>query len=354
MMTLQTEASFTSSGLTALSKFVRLTLQSLALGLGALLAISGKISPGAIFASMFMVGRALAPIDLMVGSWKSILQARGAYNTLSETLNQTPTDISMTQLPRPEGRLQLENVGVLDPQRRPIIANITFQVDPGEVVAIVGPSGAGKSTLVRAISGAQIPDAGSVRFDGAEQRDWDPERLAEYIGFMPQEPALFAGTIKENISRFRSDLGEDSSSIDRTVVEAAQAAGAHDLILRLPSGYGYQLGLGGKGLSAGQAQRVALARALFRQPRYLILDEPNSNLDAEGDAQLIKTLEDAKAKGVSVLLVAHRLSVLPIVDKILVIKNGRLQTYGPRDEVFGRISPGEQPRIVVTNAQAKQ
>ena len=264
MMELQTEASLSSSGLSAASKFIRLALQSLALGLGALLAINAQISAGAIFASMFIVGRALAPIDQLIGSWRNIIQARGAYVKLCELFDETPPNIALTQLPSPQGRLEAENVTVLDPSRRPILANISFRIEPGEVVAIVGPSGAGKSTLVRALAGAVIPDGGLVRFDGADQRNWDSERLAEHVGFMPQEAALFVGTVKENISRFRNRLGEDPSLVDEATVEAAQLAGAHDLILRLPSGYDYMLGLGGKGLSAGQAQRIALARAVFR------------------------------------------------------------------------------------------
>ncbi len=345
MLRLQTEASLASSGLTATSKFVRLALQSLALGLGALLAIQAKISPGAIFASMFIVGRALAPIDQLVGSWKNIVQARDAYRKLCDLFAETPANIALTLLPRPEGRLEAENVTVLDPSRRPILANISFRIEPGEVIAIVGPSGAGKSTLVRALAGAVIPDGGLVRFDGADQRNWDSERLAEHIGFMPQEAALFAGTVKENISRFRSRLGEAAASIDEATVEAAQLAGAHDLILRLPSGYDYPLGLGGRGLSAGQAQRIALARAVFRSPQYVILDEPNSALDAEGDQQLTKTLEALKQRGVTVLIVAHRLSVLPVVEKLMVIREGRLVMFGPRDDILRELAPPPPARV---------
>ena len=351
MLQLQTEASLASSGLAATSKFIRLALQSLALGLGALLAIQAKISPGAIFASMFIVGRALAPIDQLIGSWKNIIQARNAYAKLCDLFNETPSNIALTLLPRPEGRLDAENLTVLDPSRRPILANVNFSIDAGEVVGILGPSGAGKSTLVRALAGAVIPDGGIVRFDGADQRNWDSERLAEHVGFMPQEAALFAGTIKENISRFRNRLGEDAALVDQSTIEAAQLAGAHELILRLPSGYDYMLGLGGRGLSAGQAQRIALARAVFRSPQYVILDEPNSNLDAEGDQQLIKTLEELKRRGMTVLLVAHRLSVLPVVEKLMVIREGRLVMFGPRDEILRELSPAPPPARVATRGR---
>ena len=351
MLQLQTEASLASSGLAATSKFIRLALQSLALGLGALLAIQAKISPGAIFASMFIVGRALAPIDQLIGSWKNIVQARNAYEKLCDLFNETPPNIALTQLPRPEGRLDAENLTVLDPSRRPILANVSFRIEAGEVVGILGPSGAGKSTLVRALAGAVIPDGGLVRFDGADQRNWDSERLAEHVGFMPQEAVLFAGTIKENISRFRNRLGEEAALVDQATIEAAQLAGAHEMILRLPSGYDYMLGLGGRGLSAGQAQRIALARALFRSPQYVILDEPNSNLDAEGDQQLIKTLEDLKRRGVTTLLVAHRLSVLPVVEKLMVIREGRMVMFGPRDDILRELAPAPPPARVATRGR---
>jgi len=351
MMQLQTEASMASSRITAVTKFVRLALQSLALGLGALLAIDAKVSPGAVFASSFIVGRALAPIDQLVGSWKAIIQARGAYGVLRDLFNEAPVDISLTQLPAPKGQLQVENLTVTDGQRRVILNSVTFPVAAGEMVAIVGPSGAGKSTLVRTLTGAMMPAAGVVRFDGADQRNWDSERLSQHVGYMPQEPSLFAGTVKENIARFRDRLGEDQAAVDESAVEAAQLAGAHDLILQLPGGYDYQLGLGGKGLSAGQAQRVALARALFRNPKYIILDEPNSNLDAEGDQQLLQTLEELKKRGTTILIVAHRLSVLPIVDKLLVIQDGRVKMFGPRDEVLRQIAPQPPATRVVAGGK---
>lgn len=339
MMELQTAASFDGSGLAAVSKFVRLLLQSLALGLAALLAIDGKISPGAVFASSFIVGRALAPIDQLVGSWRPIVQARGALRTLGELFGESSEQRVLTRLPAPEGRLDVENLTVADAAGRVIIGNVGFSVGAGEMVAIVGPSGAGKSTLARALAGAMLPSGGAIRFDGADQRNWDPELLAEHVGFMPQDSSLFAGTVKENIARFADRLGGDGAEVDEAAVAAAKAAGAHDMILRFPGGYDYPLALGGRGLSAGQAQRISLARALFRDPRYLILDEPNASLDAEGDQQLVRTLEQLKAAGATIIVVAHRLSVLPIVDKLLVMQDGRLAMFGERDEVLRRISP---------------
>jgi ATP-binding cassette subfamily C protein len=338
MMRLQTEASLASSGVTATSKFVRQFLQSLALGVGALLAIDGLISPGAIFASMFIVGRALAPIDQMVGNWKSIVQARGAWHTLNDLLDQAGPDISLTQLPRPQGRIEIEDLHVMSEDGQPILQNVSFTVQPGQVIAIVGPSGAGKSTLVRALAGALVPNHGVIRLDGADQRNWDPQRLAEHVGYMPQESALFRGSIKENIARFRNRLGEDPAQIDTDAIAAAQVAGAHELIQRLPGGYDQQLGLNGRGLSAGQMQRVALARALFRGPAILILDEPNSNLDADGDQELLQCLQMCKARGTTILLVAHRMSMMPVVDGLLIIQDGRVAAYGPKDDILKQIT----------------
>jgi ATP-binding cassette subfamily C protein len=347
MMSLQTDASLDSSRLTAFSKFVRLSLQSLALGLAALLAIDAKVSPGAVFAASFIVGRALAPVDQLVGGWKMVVQALGAYQTLRELFIETPADVRMTRLPAPQGKLAVENLTVVDPGNRPIIGGVSFSVEAGEMIAIVGPSGAGKSTLVRSLAGALVPAGGIVRFDGADQRNWDSEDLAEHVGFMPQEPSLFAGTIKENIARFRDRLGEDPAEVDQAAVAAAKRAEAHEMILQLPGGYDYPLSLGGRGLSAGQAQRISLARALFRNPRYLILDEPNSNLDADGDQKLVQTLEELKTDGKTILIVAHRLSVLPIIDRLLVMQKGRLTIFGPRDEVLRQIAPNAPtPRIV--------
>ena len=342
ILDLQSEAGLTSSRLTAESKFARLLLQSLALGVGALLAINASVSPGAVFAAMFIVGRAMAPIDQLIGSWRTIVQARGAITVLDELFLQTPPDIARTRLPAPEGRLDVEGLTVMGQYQKPILYNVSFRVMPGEVVAIVGPSGAGKSTLVRAIAGAQRADHGTIRFDNGDQRDWDPEMLAKHVGFMPQETALFAGTIKDNISRFRSRIDPSAHDIDELSIAAAKSAGAHEMIQLLPDGYDHRLQAGGKGLSAGQAQRIALARALFESPRYVILDEPNASLDAEGDAQLADTLAQLKSAGKTILVVAHRLSLLPVVDKILAIRDGRLAMYGARDEVMRVIAPQQR------------
>jgi ATP-binding cassette subfamily C protein len=354
MMNLQTDAGITSARLSAHSKFVRLLLQSLALGLGALLAIDGRVSAGAVFASMFIVGRALAPIDQLVGGWRTIIQARGAITVLDELFSSTPAEVARTRLPDPSGKLDVQGLAIVAQGQKPILYNVSFSVEPGEVVAIVGPSGAGKSTLVRVLAGALRPSHGFIRFDGAEQRDWDPEQLARHVGFMPQETMLFAGTIKDNITRFRGLLGEDPHTVDEDAVAAAKLAKAHEMILQLPGGYDHVLQLGGRGLSAGQAQRISLARALFRDPRYVILDEPNASLDAEGDAQLIVTLETLKERGRTLLVVAHRLSLLPVVDKLLVLRGGQITHYGPRDEILRQIAPQAPATRVVAGGRRDQ
>ena len=244
------------------------------------------------------------------------------------------------------GNLQLEQVSVLNDARDGAILNaVSLNVAAGEVLAIVGPSGAGKSTLARAIAGARLADRGTIRFDGAAQQDWDPEQLARHIGYLPQDSVLFAGTIKENICRFATELGDDPAEIDPAVIAAAEKVGAHDLILRLPAGYDHMLQLGGRGLSAGQAQRIALARAVYGDPALLILDEPNAHLDAEGDSQLIAALTRLKAAGTTVLIVSHKLSILPVVDKMLVLRDGRVEHLGPRDEVLPKVSPANIRRV---------
>lgn len=346
MMALQAEASFASGRYVTLSKFVRMTLQSLALGLGALLAIDNKISGGAIFAASFMMGRGLAPVDQMVGAWRQFVQARGAYLTVNELLGSTEASVALTQLPAPRGQVEVERLVLLNPMRdAPILADISFRMAPGEVVAVIGPSGAGKSTLARILSGGLRPDRGNIRIDGAALSDWDQERLARFIGYLPQEASLFAGSVKENISRF-TDL-MPPAEVDAAVIAAAQACGAHDMILRLPNGYDTMLGWGGRGLSAGQSQRVALARALFGSPALMILDEPNAHLDAEGEASLVQTLHAAKARGATTLIVAHRMGIMAAVDRIMVLKDGRIEGMGPRDEILKRLAEAQRTQAPV-------
>jgi len=220
----------------------------------------------------------------------------------------------------------------------PIIQGASFRIAPGEVVAVIGPSGAGKSTLLRTVAGAGGAYAGAIRFDGAEMGDYDLERLAQRIGYLPQDTGLFSGTVKENIARFAPYLGEDRAEVDERVIAAAKACGVHEMILRLQDGYDTLLGFGGKGLSAGQSQAVALARALYGEPKLLLLDEPNAHLDSEGEIRLLQTLREQKSQGVSALIVAHRTGVLAAVDRLMFMRDGRIELFGPRDEVLARLS----------------
>jgi PrtD family type I secretion system ABC transporter len=337
---LQAQAQFTGGLYSGTIKFFRLFLQSLALGVGAWLAIDRQISPGAVIAASVLLSRALQPIEQLVGSWATIVQARGAYAHLVELFSGMPIDQARTQLPAPKGALQLERIGVRAPGRQDVVLKgVSLAVQPGEIVGLMGPSGAGKSTLARVAAGALTPEAGAVRIDAADLKDWDPERLARHVGYLPQDSGLFAGSIKDNISRFESWRGVETDEVDELSVAAAQAAGVHEMILRLPEGYDTVLALGGRGLSAGQAQRIALARTLYRQPHLLILDEPNSALDADGEAALMKALKEARARGAAVLLVAHRSGVLAVADKLALLREGVLELFGPKEEVIARLAP---------------
>lgn len=354
MLAAQTEAGFAGGSYLTASKFTRLALQSLALGLGALLAVDNLISAGAIFAASFLIARALAPTEQLIGTWKTIVQARQSYDNLRDLLASRDVAASPTQLPAPRGEVQLESLTVLNDARDGAILNgVTVRFPAGEVIAIVGPSGAGKSTLVRTIAGAMLPDRGTVRIDGADMRDWDPEGLARHLGYLPQDSVLFAGSVAENIARFSGELGGDRAALDAAVVRAAEKVGADALIRRLPGGYDHQLKLGGRGVSAGQAQRIGLARAVFGDPALIILDEPNAHLDADGDIALVAALTELKAQGRTVLIVSHKLGILPVVDKLLLLRDGRVELYGPRDEILPKIAPPPVRRVPAAAPAAK-
>lgn len=355
MMAQQTYASFASSRFVTISKFLRLSLQSLALGLGAWLAIGNSITAGAVFAASFLAGRALQPIEQLLSTWRSIAQAKSAYDKINDLLAAREAEIALTQLPPPEGRIDVEQISVANAAGDgAILANISFQLLPGEVVAVVGPSGAGKSTLLRMLAGAGRPDRGIIRIDRANVLDWDPERLAGYIGFLPQDVSLFAGTVKENISRFQDGSSADREEIDTKTIFAAKACSAHDMILGLPNGYDSMLGWSGRGLSAGQAQRIGLARALYGEPPIILLDEPNAHLDATGEGQLVETLVALKARKAAVMVVAHRMGVLAAVDKILVLRDGRIEAFGSRDDILARLSKTAATPIEAPQRPAKR
>jgi ATP-binding cassette subfamily C protein len=258
---------------------------------------------------------------------------------LTRTFESIDEQRVYTALPAPTGALQVEEVGVRGREGRPILVGISFRAQPGQILGIIGPSGSGKTTLGKVIVGAIQPTIGTVRIDGARLTDWDQDELGKYLGYMPQEPSLFEGTIKENIARFRKGANsEESKAIDEAVVAAAKEAGVHELILQLPQGYDTPLGLMGTGLSAGQAQRVALARALFGEPKLLLLDEPNAFLDQNGETALIAAIAKARSRGATVIVIAHRRGVLSAVDQLLVIEDGKPRMIGPAKEVVARLT----------------
>jgi ATP-binding cassette subfamily C protein len=333
------EAQFVGGRYSALTRFLRMFVQSAALGLGALLAIQGEVSSGAIIASSILLSRALQPIEQLTGGWSSLLGARAALDRMSQALGpDADVERIYTELPAPEGRLEVEQVGLRGRDGQVILLGVTMSARPGELVGIIGPSGSGKTTLAKVIAGALPAEAGTVRIDGAQLADWDQDSLGRHIGYMPQEPSLFEGTIKENIARFSAAAPEGSESNDEAAIRAAKLAGVHDIILRLPKGYDTRLGPMGSGLSAGQAQRVALARALYGDPALIILDEPNAFLDSDGEEALLRAITTARARKAAVLLIAHRKAILQAADRLLVLEGGRPRMFGPAREVAARLA----------------
>jgi ATP-binding cassette subfamily C protein len=329
----------------ASTKFARLVLQSMALGLGAYLALQQEISAGGIIAASILASRAFAPLELIVGAWRQFEQGRQAYGIISNVLRTQEGARDYTALPAPHGKLSVESITVRAPTGdRFLLVNASFRGEPGDIIGVIGPSGAGKTTLMRAVAGAVAPDGGAVRIDGAKTTDWEPDILGRHVGYLPQEVALFGGTVGENISRFDVTRGRE---VDADIVAAAKAAGAHEMILALPRGYDTEVGAGGRGLSAGQAQRIALARALYRDPVLLVLDEPNAHLDQDGEIALINALKAASERGVCSVVVAHRTGFMNIANKLMVVNDGRIEAFGPRDQVMARFSGGAGPRPVV-------
>jgi len=332
-------AQMVGSRLTATSRFFRMFVQSSALGLGALLAIAGDISAGAIIASSVLLSRALQPIESIIAGWTSLATARAAVHRLSHVLENIGQERAYTALPAPKGLIEVESAGVRGSEGRPILMGVSFRAQPGKILGIIGPNGSGKTTLGRLVVGAVQPTIGAVRLDGARLTDWDPAELGGHIGYMPQEPSLFEGTIKQNISRFAvAATAEEVRQIDEAVVAAASEAGVHELILQLPDAYEARLGLMGSGLSLGQAQRIALARALYGSPIVMVLDEPNAFLDTAGEAALIGTLTRARDRGATVIVIAHRRAVVDAADDLLVLEQGRAALMGPSSAVLRRLA----------------
>jgi len=334
----QSKASASASIWANTSKITRMMLQSLMLGLGGYLAINNEVGSGMMIAGSIMLGRALAPLDLMVNTWKQFSGARTSYVRLNALLNDFPKDKEYMELPAPTGELLLEQVVVVPPNgKEPSIRGISMSINKGDVVGIIGPSAAGKSSLARAVLGLWPLANGKVRLDGADISQWDKVRLGQYIGYLPQDIELFEGTVSENIARF----GEIDA---KKVVEAAQKASVHDMILKLPDGYDTKIGIGGSSLSGGQRQRIGLVRAIYNNPVLVVLDEPNSNLDELGELGLIQAINSLKQNGSTVIIITHRPNILQVTNKIAVMKNGMLEMYGNSNEVLAKLRQNSAPK----------
>ncbi len=323
--------------ITAISKFIRYTQQSLALGAGALLVIDGQLSPGGMIAANVLMTRALAPIDMIVGSWRQFIGMRAAFARLETLLlNYPPRDPAFKRV-APTGQLSLEQVCAIVPERpTPILQNIDLQVKAGTVTAVLGPSGSGKSTLARVLVGIWPDVSGQVLLDGLPINGWNRIELGPHIGYLPQDVELLEGTIAENIARF--------GKVDPAqVIAAAQSAGLHDMILRFPKGYDTPIGEAGNLLSGGQRQRIGLARAIYGNPVLIVLDEPNANLDDAGEAALFRTVQELKANGKTVFLITHRPGAVAVADRILLLRDGQIQAEGPRDAVIAAVQAARQP-----------
>lgn len=333
---LQAEASEKTGTIGAITKFVRVSLQSLILGLGALLVLDGKITPGMMIVAAILMGRALSPVEQLIGIWKSWSSTRSAYQRLNELLEANPAREAGMPLPKPLGRVSVEALTAAPPGATvAVLKNLSFAIDPGDVLGIIGPSGAGKSTLARLLVGIWPAAMGEVRLDGADVYQWNKDELGPHMGYLPQDIELFAGTVSENIARF----GEIDSE---KVILAAKRAGVHDMILQFPQGYDTLLGDGGAGLSGGQKQRLGLARAMYDDPSLIVLDEPNSNLDEMGEQALIAAIKDLHSRGKTIVMISHRSSVLRATNKLLLLRDGKAQLFGPSDQVLARLAKGSQ------------
>ncbi|WP_341744400.1 type I secretion system permease/ATPase [Azonexus hydrophilus] len=328
----QNAAAEISSILTAVSKSLRIIIQSLILGLGAYLAIRQEISPGMMIAGSILLGRALAPIDQMLGSWKQFATAREQYQRLNASLQADPAPETRMTLPTPRGEVRVEDIVVTAPGgNSPLLSDVSFHCAPGTIVGVIGPSAAGKSTLARALLGIWPCVKGSVRLDGAEIHGWNKDELGSHIGYLPQDIELFEGSVSDNIARF-------GPADPEKVVQAARDAGIHDMILRLPQGYDTQLGNGGSKLSGGQRQRLGIARAIYGRPCLIVLDEPNANLDHVGEEALLETLDILRENASTVFLITHKTRILSATDKLLVLADGSLSMFGPRDRVLAELN----------------
>ena len=339
----QAVASDRGSALMAGLKSFRQIVQVLILGVGGYLVLEGELSAGGIVAASIIVGRALAPIELAVSQWKVFQGARGAWGRLQDLFRQIPQNQLRMPLPAPKGDIRVEQIVAAAPgERTPILRGVSFQIEKGDALAVIGPSAAGKSSLIRVLLGVWPAHAGTVRFDGFEVNHWNPNDLGPHIGYLPQDVELFAGTVAQNIARFREAEHGD-------VISAAELAGVHEMVQHMPNGYDTQIGEGGHALSGGQRQRVGLARALFGKPAIVVLDEPNANLDSTGESALVAAIRYLKQAGSTVIFVTHKTNMLTLADKVLLMEQGAVRLYGERDEVFAKIFGG--PKVVPSQPQ---
>jgi ATP-binding cassette, subfamily C, type I secretion system permease/ATPase len=325
--------------LLGITKFSRFFAQILILGAGAHLVIHGELSAGSMIAASILLGRALAPVEVAMAAWRNFSAARISYARLAARLSDFATEVNRIQLPVPKGHLVVDDVS-FGSRERVILRHVSFEVMPGESVAVIGPSAAGKSTLCRLLVGVIAPTAGQIRLDGSEVVHWDSVQLGRYVGYVPQDVELFAGSVRENIARM-GPVDEEA------VVEAASLAHAHEMIQRLPDGYETQIGESGLRLSGGQRQRIGLARAVYGDPRLVVLDEPNANLDQAGESALSTAIQDLKKRGVALIIVGHRPSTLAQADKIVLLRDGRVELFGPRDVTLQKLRAAKSPSSVV-------
>jgi PrtD family type I secretion system ABC transporter len=318
--------------ITSITKFVRIAIQSLMLGAGAYLVVEHEATGGVMMGASIILGRALAPVEQMVGGWRSLIGARAAFHRVRAVLAASPPRQIHTQLPAPTGKISLEGVVFTPPgAKEPVIKGVSFELEPGEALALIGPSAAGKTSLVRLIVGNWVPQRGAVRLDGAELHTWDADALGPHIGYLPQDVELFSGTVRDNIAR----MGDGP---DELVIEAAQRAQAHEMILELANGYDTDIGDGGAFLSGGQRQRIGLARALYGHPKVVVLDEPNASLDSAAENRLMQTLFRLKEEKTTIVLITHRLNLVSVADKVLLMKGGVIEAFGSRDEVMSKLT----------------
>jgi len=348
-LNLQAEASEKSGVVTAISKSSTVALQSLMLGLGALLVLENEISPGMMIAGSILLGRAIAPVQLLISVWKQFGSTRSAYERLTKLLENNPEREAGMTLPKPLGNISVENVTAAPPGSKvAVIKGLKFSISAGEVLGVIGPSGSGKSTLARLLVGVWPSAGGKVRLDGADVYMWNKDELGSHVGYLPQDIELFSGTVSENIARF-GEIDADK------VILAAKRAGVHEMILNMPEGYDSTLGDGGAGLSGGQKQRLGLARAMYDDPSVIVLDEPNSNLDDIGEQALLAALIDLRQRGKTIVLITHRTSIISVTNKLLLLHDGTAKMFGPTNQVLAELNKQQkQTQQALLNQQQEK